>query len=154
MFKNWIKERIRDWSTTLLVLLLLTVAVATCVNVGMVYWYVDIFSVASFSAVWYIIRAFIAQSHYLIINSVVICILLLVSVVSVCRKKLFLPLMTLAYLAYDLYQVLTQFFKGLDNGLWKLFVVQLIILVVLILLMCRYCYITYRKRHPRKKTYY
>lgn len=154
MLKIWMKERIKDWSTTLLQLLLLIVSLVTLVNVAIVYWYVDILPVALFSAVWYMIRSFIEQSPYLIINSIVICILLFLSVFSIHRKKILIPFMTLLYLFYDLYQLIIMFFNGLDNGLWDLFVVQMIISVVLIVLMIRYCYIVFRKRHPRKKTYY
>ena len=154
MLKNWKTLIFKDWNVKLLQLLLLIVSIASLINVIIVYWRVDIFSVASFLSVWYTISAFMEQSYYLIINSLVICALMFMTIFSLHRKKLFLPLMTLVYFIYNFYVVITWFVDGLDTGAWKIFVPHMIITFVIIVLLGVYCGIRLHKKYGRKKTYY
>lgn len=154
MLKKLKTRILKDWYILLLELLLLVVSVATLINVVTVYWRVDIYPVSSFMAVWYTISAFMEQSYYLLINSLVICALLLGTVFAIYKRTILLPLMTLVYLIYDFYVLITWFIDGLETGAWSLFVPLMCISFALIVLMVVYCYICWRRKHPRKKTYY
>ena len=82
-------------SKKILFVLLLTVSIVTFINVLVMYWLPIRIPISSFSAVRLTAVAFIEKRYYLILFSILICVLLLLSALSVRRQYVVLPSLSL-----------------------------------------------------------
>ncbi len=126
------------YSTKCLTILLAIVATVSLTNVFVMYWLPIIIPISSFSAVRLTVLAFIEKRYYLILVSIFICVLLFLSTLSVRRQHFILPSLSLLYLIYDFIVVMSLFVDGLDDGYWKTYIIQTLILIALIVLLCIY----------------
>ena len=122
-----------------LIALLTIVSIVTFVNVFIMYWFPINIPLSSFSTVRCTFIAFIEKRYYLILVSVLICVVLFLSTRSIRRKHIILPSLSLLYLIYDFIIVLLLFIDGLDGGYWRTYITRTIVLFVLIVLPCVYC---------------
>lgn len=126
------------YSTKCLTVLLAIVSTISLINVFVMYWLPILIPISSFSAVRLSVVAFIEKRYCLILFSILICILLLLSALSVRRQHVVLPSLSLLYLIYDFIVVMSLFVDGLDDGYWKTYIIQILILIALIVMLCAY----------------
>ena len=133
-------DNMRKYSTKCLTILLAIVSVISLINVFVMYWFPINIPISSFSAVRLTAVAFIEKRYYLILVSILICVLLFLSTISVRRQRIILPGLSLLYLIYDFAIVLPLFVDGLDDGYWRTYIVRIIVSIALIVLLCIYCW--------------
>lgn len=136
-------------SKKILFVLLLAVSVVTFINVLVMYWFPIIIPLSSFSAVRLTVLLLIEKQYYLIPVSLLICVLLLLTAISIRRQHILLPGLSLPYLIYDFVIVLSLFVNGLDDGYWKTYIIQMTVSIALIVLLCIYCFTCLRARYKR-----
>ena len=119
-----------------LIALLMIVSAASFVNVLVMYWFPHLFPLSAFSAVRLMFLAFIEKRYWLIPVSILICALLFRSALSVRKRRILLPVLSLLYVAYDFVFVLRLLIDGLRDGYWKTYIVQTLVLLALIVLLC------------------
>ena len=127
------------YSTKCLTILLTIVSAVSLINVFVMYWFPINIPLCSFSAVRLTVVAFIEKRYYLILVSVLVCVLLFLSTLSVRRQHIILPSLSLLYLIYDFIIVLSLFIDGLDDGYWRTYIIRTIVAIALIVLLCVYC---------------
>ena len=123
----------------LLAILLTTVAIATSINILLMYWIPTNIPLSSFSAVRMSFIAFIEKRYYLIIVGLLVGLLLLLTTFAIRKQQVFLPVLSLIYLIYDFIKVLALLINGFYDGYWIMYIVQTIVTAVLIVLLCTYC---------------
>lgn len=127
------------YGTKCLTILLAIVSTVSLINVFAMYWFPINIPLSSFSAVRLTAVAFIEKRYYLILFSVLICVLLFLSTLSVRRQHIILPSLSLLYLMYDFIIVMSLLVDGLDDSYWKTYIINTLILIALIVLLCVYC---------------
>lgn len=137
------------YSTKCLTILLAIVSTVSLMNIFVMYWFPINIPISSFSAVRLTVVAFIEKRYYLILVSVLICVLLFLSTLSVRRQHIIFPSLSLLYLIYDFIIVMLLFADGLDNGYWKTYIIRTIISIPSIVLLCAYC-LNYLQNHIHK----
>lgn len=142
-------DNVLKYSIKCLTILLAIVSAVSLVNVLVMYWFPINIPISSFSAVRLTVVAFIEKRYYLIPVSVLICILLFLSTLSIRRQHIILPSLLLLYLIYDFIIVLSLFIDALDDGYWKIYIIRTIISISLIVLLCVYC-LNYLQNHLHK----
>ena len=115
------------------------VSIITLFNSIIIYWIPIIIPISSLTAVRLVFLAFIEKNYWLLLISFLICLLLLITAVSVYRQHILLPTLSLIYLIYDLVRVFALLVNSLGDGYWKTYIIQTLILVSLIVLLCVYC---------------
>ena len=123
----------------LLAILWTTVAIATSINIQLMYWIPTNIPLSSFSAVRMSFIAFIEKRYYLIIVGLLVGLLLLLTTFAIRKQQVFLPVLSLIYLIYDFIKVLALLINGFYDGYWIMYIVQTIVTAVLIVLLCTYC---------------
>ena len=126
--------------TKLLTNLLKVVSIITLINTISMYWFPIYIPLGSFSAVRFTLVALMEKQYSCILVSILIGALLFITTVAVRRQHIFLPSLSLLYLIYDCVMVLILFVDGIDNGYWKIYIIQIIVSIVLIVLLCIYCW--------------
>ena len=139
------------YSTKYLSVLLAIVSTVSLINVFVMYWFPINIPISSFSAVRLAVVAFMEERYYLILFSILICVLLFLSTLSVRRQHIVLPSLSLLYLIYDFIVVMSLLVDGLDDGYWKAYIIQTLILVALIILLCVYFLDFFHSNYHRKK---
>lgn len=123
------------------------VSIITLFNVIIVYWFPVIIPFSSFVAIRLMFLAFIEKTYWFILLSLLICVLLFLTALSVHRRHIILPILSLMYLIYDLVTVLSLLIGSIDDyGYWKTYIVHIIVPIVLIVLLCIYLWICLRKK--------
>ncbi len=138
------------YGTKCLTILLAIVSIVSLVNVLVMYWFPINIPINSFSAVRLTVVAFIEKRYYLILISVLICVLLFLSTLSVRRQHIVLPSLLLIYLIYDFIIVLSLLIDGLDDGYWTTYIIQTLVSTTLIVLLCVYI-LNYLQNHLHKR---
>jgi len=128
----------RKYSSKFLTILLAIVSTVSLINVFVMYWFPINIPISSFSAVRLTVVAIIEKRYYLILFSISICVLLFLSTLSVRRQRIVFPSLSLLYLLYDFAVVMSLLVDGLDDGYWKTYIIQTLILITLIALLCAY----------------
>lgn len=118
---------------------LITFATVTLINILLMYWIPICMPFCSFSAVRMAFVAFVEKRYFLLLISSLICITLILAAISVRRQHVLFPLLSLVYLTYDAIMVAIPLIDGLKDGYWKMYAIQLTIVVVLIVFLCTYC---------------
>lgn len=132
------------YSTKCLTILLAIVSAVSLVNVLVMYWFPINIPISSFSAVRLTVVAFIEKRYYLTLVSALICVLLFLSTISVRRQHILLPVLSLMYLIYDFVIVFSLLVDGLGDGYWRTYIIQTIVSIALIVLLCIYCWNSFR----------
>ena len=128
------------YSTKCLTVLLAIVSSVSLINVFVMYWLPIQIPFSSFSAVRLTAVAFMEKRYHLIFFSILICVLLLLSALSVRRQHVVLPSLSIIYLIYDFIVVMALLVDGLDDGYWKTYIVSILVSIALIALLCIYCW--------------
>lgn len=123
----------------LLTCLLGLMSITTLINIILMYWIPIILPFSSFVAARIVVLAFIEKEHWLILFSLLICVLLFLSACSISRKQILLPGLSLAYLVYDFLTLLFLMLDGIHDGYWKTYIIHTTVPVALIVLLCSYC---------------
>lgn len=122
------------------------VSIITLFNVIIGYWFPVIIPFSSFVAIRLMFLAYIEKAYWLILLSLLICVLLFLTAVSVHRRHILLPILSLVYLVFDFIIVLSVAMDSLQYGYWKTYIVQAVVPVTLIVLLCVYCWTYLRKK--------
>lgn len=127
------------------------VSITTFLNSIIIYWIPIIIPISSLTAVRLVFLAFIEKKYWLLLFSFLICLLLFLTTVSVYRRHILLPILSLIYLIYDLVRVCVLLVNGLDDGYWKTYIIQTLVTLALIVLLCIYClnYLRYIKQNKK-----
>jgi hypothetical protein len=123
-----------------LTILLTIVSVVSLLNALTMYWLPVLIPLSSFSAVRLTVLALFTKQYYLIPVSLLLCVLLFLTTISICKKHCFLPVVSLLYLIYDSIIVLLLFADGLDDGYWGTYIIQVIVSISLTVLLSKYCW--------------
>ena len=116
------------------------VSISTLFNSIIIYWIPIIIPISSFTAVRLVFLTFIVKKYWLLIFSFLIGLLLFLTAVSVYRRHILLPTLSLIYLIYDFVIVLSLFINGLGDGHWKTYIIQMTVSIALIALLGIYCF--------------
>lgn len=130
----------RSVNERLLIGFLGSVSITTLFNSIIIYWIPIIIPFSSFTAIRLVFFAFIEKYYWLLIFVFCICILLFLTAVSVYRRHILLPILSLIYLIYDFVIVFSLLVDGLGDSYWKPYIIQTLILIALIVLLCIYCW--------------
>ena len=132
-----------------LTILLVIYSIVTFVNIVVFYWLPIDLLICSFSALRVMFIAFVERKYYLILISILICAVLFLSAISIRRKHILLPILTLLYIVGDFIVILSLLIDGVRDGYWKAYIIQATSSTVLIVLLCAYLA---RQKTVRKKT--
>lgn len=123
------------------------VSIITLFNVIIVYWFPVIIPFSSFVVIRLMFLAFIEKTYWFILLSLLICALLFLTALSVHRRHILLPILSLMYLIYDFVTVLSLLIGRIDDyGYWKTYIVPIIVPIILIVLLCIYLWLCLRKK--------
>lgn len=136
----WGSKPMLKYSAKRLQVLLTILSVVTFVNILVIYWIPINIPLSSFSAVRTMFVAFAEKRYHLILASVLICVLLFLSTISVHRQRSLLPVLSLLYLIYDFVIVVSLLIDGIGDGCWRTYIIQTIFSITLIVLLCIYCW--------------
>ena len=136
----------RNINVRLLIGALSLVSIITFLNSIILYWVPIIIPFSSFAAVRLVVLAFIEKHYWLILLSLLVCVLLFLTTVSVYRRHILLPILSLTYLIYEFIVVLFQLIDGLGDGYWKMYIVQTVVTTTIIVLLCTYCWSYFQKK--------
>ena len=128
------------YSTKCLTIMLSIVSTVSLINVFAIYWFPINIPLSSFSAVRLTFVALIEKRYYLILISLLICVLLLFTIIAIRRRHILFPCLSLLYLAFDFVVVLSLLIDGLGDGYWKTYIIQSTVSIVLVVLLCIYCW--------------
>ena len=142
--------KLKNINIRLLIGFLGLVSITTLFNIAIIYWIPIIIPISSLTAVRLVFLAFIEKNYCLLLFSFLICLLLFLTTVSVYRRHILLPSLSLIYLTYDLVRVFVLLINGLGDGYWKTYIIQTIVLIALIVLLC--VYFLNIRRQWRQKT--
>lgn len=126
------------------------VSITTLFNSIIIYWIPIIIPISSLTAIRLVFLSFIGKNYWLLLFSFLICLLLFLTAVSIYRRHILLPTLSLIYLIYDLVRVFVLLINGLGDGYWKTYIIQTLISIVLIVSLCVYC-LHYLQNHPYKR---
>ena len=129
--------------------LLRIISVVTLINIIIMYWFPFMIPFSSFVAIRLVVLAFIEKTYRLLLIALLICILLFLTTFSIRRQHIFLPALSLGYLVYDFFIVLSLMTKGMNDGAWKTYIIQAVFLVTLIVLLGMYCWDCWRVKFKR-----
>ena len=141
----------KNVNISLLIGFLGLVSITTLFNSIIIYWIPIIIPISSLTAVRLVFLAFIEKYYWLLLFCFLICLLLFLTAVSVYRRHILLPILSLIYLIYDLVRVFVLLVNGLSDGYWKTYIVQTLILIVIIVLLCVYC-LNYLRERQKSNT--
>lgn len=136
----------RNINIRLLISSLGLVSIITLFNVIIIYWFPVTIPFSSLVAIRLMFLAFIEKAYWLILISLLICVLLFLTAVSVHRRHILLPILSLMYLVYDFIIVLSMLIDGLQDGYWRMYIIQTVVAITLIVLLCVYCWTCLRKK--------
>ena len=137
----------------LLIISIVLVSITTLFNSIILYWMPIVIPISSFSAIRIVFFAFIGKKYWLLLFSFLICLLLLLTAVSIYKRHVLLPIFLLIYLIYDFITVLLLLIDGLGDGYWTTYIIQALILTVLISLLCGYI-LNYLQNHLHKRHWF
>lgn len=118
----------------------------TLINVIIMYWFPIILPFTVFTPLRLVMLAYIKKQYWLVLVSVLVCILLLMTIRAICKKGILFPILSLLYLVYDFLTVLYVLIDSITDGFWMIYIVQILMPLILIILMCIYCW-TYFVAH-------
>ena len=133
-------DNMLKYSTKCLTVLLTIISVASLINVLIMYWLPINIPLNSFSAVRLAVGALIEKRYYLILFSLLLCVLLFLTTISVRRQQSILPTLSLLYLIYDFIIVLSLFIDGLSDGYWRSYIIRIMVSIALVVLLSIYCW--------------
>ena len=131
MLKNWKKH---------LILLLKIISIASFSNILLIYWLPISLPFSSFSVVRLAVTAMIEKRYYLVLGSILVCILLFFATLSIRKQKLLLPALSLIYMAYDFCIVLSLLVEGFSDSYWRMYILRTIFSTVVMALLFYYCW--------------
>ncbi len=123
----------------LLIFSLGLISITTIFNAIIVYWIPITIPISSLTAVRLVFLAFILKKYWLLLFSFLICLLLFLTTLSVYKRHILLPALSIVYLMFDLFEVSLLLVNGLCDGYWKTYIIQTLTLITLITLLCVYC---------------
>lgn len=127
-------------NNTTLKIILAVCSLTSLINILMMYWLPIIIPTTSFLALRIAFVSFAEKRYYLLVISVLICVGLFITIFSINKHRIFLPILTLIYIFGELSIVFFLFVDGLGDGYWITYVMQLVVLVTLIVLLYKYCH--------------
>ncbi len=136
--------------TRLLIVFLGLVSVVTLINVIILYRYPSFVPFSSFIVRRLMFLAFIEKAYWLILLSVLICALVFLTAVSVHRRHILLPILSLIFLVYEFITAFSLLIDGMHYPYWCEYAIVIATAGILILLLCVYCLDYFRKRCEQK----
>ena len=86
-----------NYSTKCITILLNVISAISLINVSVIYWLPINLSFSSFSAVKLTVVALINKQYYLILVSILICVLMFLTTISIRRQHILLPAFSLLH---------------------------------------------------------
>lgn len=102
-------KKLNDLLSTILVLL----GVLTFINIAIMYWVPIVLPLSSFTAVRLVVVAFIEKTYWLVLVSVLICLLIFAVAFSIKRAYIVFPLLLSGYLLWDLTTLIPLLIEGI-----------------------------------------
>lgn len=132
--------------------LLIVLPVATVASMLMLLVFPIDIPLKSFFAFRVAFIGLMEKQFYLILLSVLICALLFLSALAVRKQQILLPALSLAYLLYDCYTVLSFLVDSLDDDeYWTTYIPQALVLIIVVALLGLYCFACIRNRLLAKR---
>ena len=123
-----------------LIVLLTSISVTTFVNILLMPWIPIDIPISSFSAVRTMFVAIAERRYHLALVSILVCVLLFLSTVSVRRQHILLPILSILFLICDSIMLLILFIDGLGVGYWKTYIIRITVSITVIVLLYAYLY--------------
>ena len=127
-------------STKYLTVLLEVISIISLINVVVMYWIPINIPLSSFLAVRFTFVALIEKRYYFVLVSLLICVSLLLTTISIRKQRIVLPILSLLYLICDFVIVFSLLVDGLGDGYWRTYILRTIVLITSIVLLCIYCW--------------
>ena len=135
----------------LLIGLLFVVSIVSLFNLIIAYWFPVRIPLSSLSVVKLMFFALLEKAYWLIPLSILLCAMLFLTGIAVCKRQILLPSLSLVYLIYDLISVLSLLITGIADGYWRPHIIPTFVLIILVFLLSIYCYtyirINFRRIH-------
>ncbi len=139
--------------TNLLTITLMVISAVSFINIAIMYWLPVNLQLISFTCVRLTVVALIEKNCVLFIISVIICALIFLCALSIRKKNIILPMISLFYFLIDFAVVLALFIDGMDDyGYWKTYIVHIVIYFMCIALLTIYCLNWFKKNQSKHKT--
>ncbi len=122
----------------ILIALLYVFSISTLINSLIMYWFPIVMPTTSFIAIRLVFVSFTEKRYYLLGISIAICILLLLTIFSVNKNRIFIPILSFIYTFIDFATVLCRFIDGLDDGYWIMYIAHLVLLITITMLLFSY----------------
>ena len=115
-------------------------SIASVINVLILYWIPILLPIGSYSTIYLAAISFIEKRYYLLVVSLLICVVLILTIFSIKRNRFLLPALSLLYILIDLIFVFRNFVLSIIDGMFYLWIVPLVVLFSLVVLLCKYCW--------------
>ncbi len=133
-------------------IILWLVSLCSFINILSMFWVPIILPFSSYSIVRIAFVAFIEERYYLLVIGLVVCLLLLLTAISINKNKIILPIISLLYLVCDLFIVLFLLFRGISDGYWHMYIIQVAVTFILTIILSVYIVIKLRSKHKFYKS--
>lgn len=120
--------------------LLKIVSVVSFANVVVVWWLPYVLPLSSFTIVQSARLAFITGNHGAAAISLLLCVLLYWTTVSVRKQHILWPLLSFLYLLYDCVHLFRLLSDGRSNGYWLGYGIEMVLSVALLVPLGKYCW--------------
>lgn len=114
------------------------VGIVTFVNAIVLYWIPGWWPLSSFVAISIQMLAYIQKTYWMLLLTLMVCILLFSSAISVRKGKIVLPIVSTVYFVGEFIVILFLIFDSLHDGYWTTYIVYALVQVVLIVMLCLY----------------
>ncbi len=121
-------------------LLLKTVSVVSFINVVVVWWLPYVLPLSSFTIVQNARLAFISGRNGAVAVSLLLCVLLYWTAVSIRKQHILWPLLSLLYLLFDCIHLLRLLTDGRNNGYWFGYSIAMVLSLALLVPLGKYCW--------------
>ena len=126
------------YTTKLLICIIATISIVSFSNLLIIYWLPIKLPLSSFSCIRLMVFAIIEKQYYLIFVSFIICVIFMLTALSIYKKSILFPVILFLYLLYDFIIVMLLLINNLKYGYWVNYISHTIVLLISIILLCVY----------------
>ena len=114
------------------------------------YWFPDVIAVIPFSshiAIALTFVAFIEKAYWLLLISVLICVMLFLATLSIHKRRILFPVLSLIYYMCEFVTVTIMSIEDLMDRFWNTYIIfRTVIAAALVVMLCIYCYDFLKKK--------
>lgn len=132
--------KFKNFTMHFLMYALCIISIITTLNCAVFYWFPVTFPFSSYSAVKFMLFAFLSRHHWFALPSFLICALMFLTALSVRRQSIVFPIIALIYFLSDFIMLFFPLIDGLKNGLWIMYITPIVVTTIFIVQLCFFCW--------------